>query len=95
MLKSTYSLDLEFLSPYPLKKRGHAGHAIARVVIKCFSGTEDGPLLITPDCVTLRELEDQMDRLMAELEEIRKAAKKNFALHDKREKEWRAEYRKP
>jgi len=95
MLTNTYSLDLQFLSPYPLKKGGLPGHAIAHVAVKSFSSTEDGPPLITPECVTLGELEYQIDRLKEELEEIRKAAKKSFALHDKREEEWSAEYRKP
>jgi hypothetical protein len=95
MVRNTYSLDLQFLSPYPLKKGGSPSHAIAHVSVKRSHSPKDGPPLITPQCVTLAELEYQIDRLKEELEEIRKAAKKSFALHDKREKEWCAEYRKP
>ena len=52
-----------------------------------------GPPLITPQWVSLRELEHKIDRLHAELEAIRRVAKRVFALHDKGEEEWRREYR--
>ena len=54
MTRNTYSLDLEFHLPYPLKKGGLPGHAIAQVMVKSFSRSEqNGPPLITPECVSL------------------------------------------
>ncbi len=94
MLKKTHSLDLVFLSPYPLKKGGLPGHANANVMVKWSTRREEsGPPLISPDCVSLRELEHEIDRLHEELEEIRKAGKRRFSLHDERGEEWRKEFR--
>ena len=91
---NTYSLRLDFWSPYPLKKGDLPGNAIAHVAIKRSSrATEEGPPLITPQCVTLGELEYHIDRLKEELEEIRKEANKKFALHHRREEVWRTGYR--
>ena len=90
MTNKTHSLDLEFFSPYPLKKGDLPGHAIAHVMVKTFGRREEnGAPLITPECVNLRELEHYIDALHEELEEIRKAGKRKFAVHDKREEEWR------
>ena len=47
--------------------------------------TADGPLLITTDCVTLRELEDQINQLKSELEAILKEARARFAADDRRQ----------
>jgi hypothetical protein len=88
-MKSTYSLDLQFLSPHRVKK-GALGHAIARVLVKtCRAG--DGSVFITPDCASLAELEDHIDRLKGELEKIREAARREFDAHDRHEKEWPAD----
>jgi hypothetical protein len=93
-VKNTYSLDLDFLSPYPLKEGGHPGHAIARIYVKCFGQSEkDGVPIITPDCVNLGEIEQQIERLRVELDRIGETAKGKFLLHDKREKEWITNYR--
>ena len=91
MIRNTYSLDLVFLSPYPLKKDDLPGHAITEVFVKTHSRDEDGHLLITHECVSLRELEHEVNRLRQELDEIIKVAKRKFALHEKREEEWRAQ----
>jgi hypothetical protein len=80
-MKSTYSLDLQFLSPYRVKK-GALGHAIARVWVKTYRAG-DGRVFITPDCASLAELEDHIHRLKGELEEIREAAKRKFDAHDR------------
>ena len=93
MIRNTYSLDLVFLSPYPLKKDDLPDHAIAQVLVKTLTRDEDGHILITPQCVSLRELEHHINRLKQELDEIRKVAKRKFALHGKREEEWREQYR--
>ena len=94
MISKTRSLDLKFRSPYPLKKSDPPGHASAHVMVKTWSRRKDGSPLITPKCVSRREIEHEIDRLKEELEEIRKVAKKKFALHKEREEEWRTKYRK-
>ena len=49
MTRNTYSLDLEFHSPYPLKKGVLPGHAIAQVMVKSFSrGEQNGPSVDYP-----------------------------------------------
>jgi hypothetical protein len=86
--RTTYSLDWEFLSPYPLGKGAHPDHAIARVTVKRFHKAKGGPSLITHDCLTFRELKLEIERLHKELERIKKEANKTFSLHDKREEQW-------
>jgi hypothetical protein len=88
-MKSTYSLDLQFLSPCRVKK-GALGHAIARVWVKTYRAG-NGRVFTTADCAGLAELEDHIDRLKGELEEIREAAKREFDAHDRHEKEWAAD----
>ena len=51
-------------------------------MVKSFSCAENGSPLITPDCVTLRELENEIERLHQELEGVRTEAKSKFARHD-------------
>ncbi len=95
MISRTRSLDLEFRSPYPLKKGDLPGHASAHVMVKAWSRRrKDGSPIITPECISRREIEHEIDRLKEELEEIRKVAKKKFALHKELEEEWRTKYRK-
>jgi len=93
LIGKTRSLDLEFRSPYPLKKGDLPGHASAHVMVKTFSRRKDGSAIITPECVSRREIKHEIDRLKEELEEIRKVAKKKFALHKEREEGWRTKHR--
>jgi hypothetical protein len=78
----TYSLDLSFMDDY----KSQLPHApIAEIYVKsCGHRTEDGPPIITPECVTISELEDQVDRLIGELEGIRKKARAKFAAEARR-----------
>lgn len=79
----TTSLDLEFLDD----KGGGLPHpAIARVYVKTYSqATNDGPPLITPDCVTPGELDVWIDHLRLELEAIRQKAKTKFGADNRRQ----------
>lgn len=75
----TRSLDLEFGKP---SKNDLPGPTNAYIYVKTYSCEKD-QIFITPDCVTLRELDEQIDRLKKELEEIRKKAKQKFSQKDK------------
>lgn len=80
---ATYNLALEFKDD----RDSQLPHRpIARIRVKTFThATADGPPLITPDCVTIRELEYQIDQLVSELDVIRKEARAKFAADDKRQ----------
>ena len=59
---------------------------IARIYVNTFTrATADGPALITPDCVNLRELDYQINRLKSELDAIRTRAAAKFAADSKRQ----------
>lgn len=80
----TYTFDLLFLDD----RKSKLPHApIAHICLKTWStgGYKDhDPPLLTPDCVTLAELEWQIDRLKEELETIRKEARRKFAAEARR-----------
>lgn len=75
-----YSLDLMFRKP---SKGDLRGPGIAQVYVKTHSSDEKGRIFITPHCVSLREVEKQLERLKEELEIIRKKAKEKFAKKDR------------
>ena len=72
----TYSLDVIFRKP---SKGELSGHVMAHVYVKSHTRDKEGYVLITPDCVSLREIEEQINRLKEELEIIRTKAKEKFA----------------
>lgn len=72
----TYSLDLLFSKPL---KGQLLGPPLAQIYVKTHTGDEKGHILITPHCFSLREFEEQIDRLKEELETIRKKAREQFA----------------
>lgn len=79
----TYRLDLEFLDN---QRSDLPRNPIAYVYVKTFSKqTADGPPLITTDCVTLREFEDQVNSLKLELDVILKKARVKFAADNRRQ----------
>jgi hypothetical protein len=83
---ATYSLDLLFLGD---PKAEIPGPPKAYVHLKNWSGLEvpkDVPI-ITPDCVTLKELEYQVGRLHKELDAILAKAAKKFSTYDKAQQE--------
>lgn len=72
----TYSLDLQFLDP---KKEGILGAPVAQVYVKTHSRDAKGTIYISPQCVTLSEIEHECDRLSKEITSIRKKAQRKFA----------------
>jgi hypothetical protein len=76
----TYSFDLLFL---PAPDNFPPGPSISEVRLKSYTmggytGTPDAPT-ITPRCISYQELNEQIERLLGELEEIRKEAKKKYS----------------
>lgn len=79
----TYSLDLLFLDSPIFEGSSHRSQ-VARVHIKTstgntYRGVNPDLEYITPECVALGEFEAQIDRLQAELEAIRRKARRKFA----------------
>lgn len=72
---ANYSLDLTVLNP---QEKEFSGSIIAQIYVKTHSKDEKGMLYIRPQCVTLSEIEAQCDRLVKEIEGIRKKAQKQF-----------------
>lgn len=72
----TYSLGLLFLKS---SESQCASGPIAQLCVENHTSDERGNILITPYCVTLGEVEEQIERLKKELEIIRREAKKKFA----------------
>lgn len=73
---STYNLDLQFLDT---KSKGIPGAPIAQIFVKTSSRDVKGTIYITPQCVTLSEIEYECDRLTKEIASIRKKAQRKFA----------------
>jgi hypothetical protein len=75
-----YTFDLFFKEP---SKEGVSGHRIAQICINHCSKTEKGAMkgaiLITPECITMKELDEQIDRLKEELEIVREKARQKFS----------------
>lgn len=72
----TYSLDLDFVRR---KKTDLAGPPRAHIYVKTHVSDSRNLIFISHDCVTLRELEYEIERLKKELEDIRKKAKRKFS----------------
>jgi hypothetical protein len=71
-----HSFDLVF---HETVKGEPLGPRIAKIYINTSSSDEEGHICITPDCVSMREFEGQIDRLKQELDMIGKKAKQKFA----------------
>lgn len=71
----TRSLDLEFRKP---AKNALPGPSSAYIYVKTYITEKDAngkdQIFITPDCVTLKEFDEQINLLKKELDEIRKKA---------------------
>jgi hypothetical protein len=76
----TYSLDLLFREP---SKGELPGPSIAQIYVKTHTSDEKGHIFITPHCVSMREFEEQIDRLKKELETLRKKANQKFSKQGK------------
>jgi hypothetical protein len=68
------SLDLDVLK----SGEGDIPAPCVRVYVKAYGSDERGLIYITPECVSIQELDSEIDRLKKELEEIRKRAKREF-----------------
>jgi hypothetical protein len=74
----TYSLDLDFNKP---KEADLPGPPHAAIYVKKHSKDASGHIFITPrSCINMEELNFQIDRLIKELEEIRKKARRKFSV---------------
>ena len=74
-------LDLMFRKP---SKGQPPGPGIAKICVKTTYGSDEkGYIFITPDCFSMRELEEQIDLLKQELETIRKKANQKFPKRSK------------
>ena len=56
---------------------------IAEIYVKTHSTDEKGRILITPDCVSMTELEGEIEGLKVELEMIRKKGKREVGKQNK------------
>jgi hypothetical protein len=75
--KMAYSFELLFKKPD--KKKGHLpGPPLAQVYVNTHSKDAEEHILITPQCLSFAEINYQIDRLIKELEDIRKKAKQKF-----------------
>jgi hypothetical protein len=72
---ATYNLDLRFFDP---KREGIPAAPIAEIYVKTYSVDEKDMICISPRCVSLHEIEYECDRLMKEIEAIRKKARRKF-----------------
>ncbi len=79
----TRSLDLQFRKP----SKNTPGPSSAYIYVKTYATEKDikgkDQIFITPDCVTLTELDEQIDHLKKELDEIKKKAIRLFSKKDK------------
>ncbi len=71
----TYSLELDFIKP---SEGDLPGPPVAQIHIKTFTTDQNGKHFITPQCVSLSEVEYEIDRLEKELKELRAKAKRKF-----------------
>jgi hypothetical protein len=79
---TTYSLELGFVDDQRSKS---CRPAFAEIYVKLYRGhTEDGPPIITPECVTAEELEYQVERLKKELDAITTKARARFSTEAER-----------
>jgi hypothetical protein len=77
-----YSFELNFMDD---RKSELPRPPIAEVGVARYSQrTQDGPLIITPECVSMEELDFHIDRLKNELEILRSSARAKFLADSQR-----------
>lgn len=74
-------------------KKAQLPDARANIGLHHWTHEEDGPPLITPNCVTIGEVRYQVKRLKQELDAIEAEATKKFRAYDKRAADWRRNYK--
>ena len=73
-----YKLDLDFTKP---KKTNLPGPSRAAIYVKTCTKNDRGRIFITPeDCISMKELDYCIKRLIGDLEDIRKKAKQKFSV---------------
>lgn len=72
----SHSLDLLFLKPL---KEKLSVTPLANIYVKTNTRDKKGRIVITRNCLSLREIEAEADRLITELKDIKKKAKQKFA----------------
>ena len=72
----TYSLDLLF---YESQKAPIPCGPFAQIHVKTHTKDDKGHIFVTPRCVSLKEVEEQIERLQSELGLILKKAKQKFS----------------
>ncbi len=70
----TYSFDLDVLK----SGEGDIPAPSVRVYVKASGSDERGLIYITPECISIQEVEAEIDRLKKELEEIHNRARREF-----------------
>jgi hypothetical protein len=82
---STYNLQLKFHSGDV--EKGELPFAMAQIALKTWThDSAEGAPLISPDCVSVIELDFEVDRLHAELEEIRRRGHAQFAANQSKKR---------
>lgn len=79
----TWTFDLLFLKP---SKDDLPGPAVSHLYVKTHSqkkykGVSNNLLLIGAECMSIYEMEQEIDRLKRELEAIRKTARQKYTAH--------------
>ncbi len=80
---NTFTFDLLFLEH---KKGELPGPPVSHVYVKAhskggYSGVSKDLIVISADCVSVSEIEAEIDRLQADLEAIRKDARRRYMRH--------------
>lgn len=76
----TVRLSLHWIAP---KKGDYPFSPVAHIIPESYSQAEDGHVLLTPQCMTPTELDEQVDQMKSDLEEIRQEGHRRFASHRK------------
>jgi hypothetical protein len=83
-IMATHRFELDFSDD---QKSDLPHNPIAQVYLKSFGSNADGVPLISRECVSMRELDHEIDELKSELDVIRKKARVKFAADDRRQNE--------
>lgn len=82
-----HSLKLKYSDRPLFGRRGAPTMQKAKIHINTHTRDADDIVCITPECVSVGELEGEIDRLQVELEEIRTLARRKFAMSDQRNRQ--------
>lgn len=83
---TTHTLGLHFIEGHLFGDKKSRVEASAWVCLKSYSVINDGTNVIAHDCLSSGEMDACIDQLHAELEEIRKSARRKFAAVQRKNK---------